>query len=65
MKQALQRYSHILSADDHYTSWQEVVLSFLNYYVMHKVNACLTLLCNFFFLFQLTEKSDFFLPGFS
>ncbi|KAF7830212.1 Protein isoform A [Senna tora] len=24
MKQALQRYSHILSADDHYTSWQEV-----------------------------------------
>ncbi|XP_026408536.1 uncharacterized protein LOC113303692 isoform X1 [Papaver somniferum] len=24
MRQALQRYSHILSADDHYTSWQEV-----------------------------------------
>ncbi|KAL5074247.1 hypothetical protein RYX36_013231 [Vicia faba] len=24
MKQDLQRYSHILSADDHYTSWQEV-----------------------------------------
>lgn len=24
MKQALQRYSHILSADDHHTSWQEV-----------------------------------------
>ncbi|XP_061346174.1 uncharacterized protein LOC133291864 [Gastrolobium bilobum] len=24
MKQALQRYSHILSADDHYTSWREV-----------------------------------------
>ncbi|KAG5045249.1 hypothetical protein JHK82_014634 [Glycine max] len=24
MKQALQRYSHILSADDHYASWQEV-----------------------------------------
>ncbi|KAG2699968.1 hypothetical protein I3760_07G212600 [Carya illinoinensis] len=24
MKQALQRYSHILSADDHYSSWQEV-----------------------------------------
>ncbi|KAK7283046.1 hypothetical protein RIF29_12273 [Crotalaria pallida] len=24
MKQALQSYSHILSADDHYTSWQEV-----------------------------------------
>ncbi|XP_054798123.1 uncharacterized protein LOC129303101 isoform X2 [Prosopis cineraria] len=24
MKQALQKYSHILSADDHYTSWQEV-----------------------------------------
>ncbi|KAL1300935.1 hypothetical protein HN51_045559 [Arachis hypogaea] len=24
MKQALQRYSHILNADDHYTSWQEV-----------------------------------------
>ncbi|KAJ7958696.1 Zinc finger FYVE domain protein [Quillaja saponaria] len=23
-RQALQRYSHILSADDHYTSWQEV-----------------------------------------
>lgn len=26
MKQALQRYSHILSADDHYSSWQEVVI---------------------------------------
>ncbi|KAH9761009.1 zinc finger FYVE domain-containing protein [Citrus sinensis] len=24
MRQALQRYSHILSADDHYSSWQEV-----------------------------------------
>ncbi|KAL2346823.1 hypothetical protein Fmac_000823 [Flemingia macrophylla] len=24
MKQALQRYSHILNADDHYASWQEV-----------------------------------------
>ncbi|KAI3977360.1 hypothetical protein MKX01_000273 [Papaver californicum] len=24
MRQALQRYSHILSADDHYASWQEV-----------------------------------------
>ncbi|XP_030492459.2 uncharacterized protein LOC115708351 isoform X1 [Cannabis sativa] len=24
MKQALQRYSHILSADNHYSSWQEV-----------------------------------------
>lgn len=33
MKQALQRYSHILSADDHYTSWQEVVFFHLNFYM--------------------------------
>jgi hypothetical protein len=24
MKQSLQRYGHIMSADDHYTRWQEV-----------------------------------------
>lgn len=40
MKQDLQRYSHILSADDHYTSWQEVVLPFLNYYISIPQTIC-------------------------
>lgn len=26
MRQALQRYSHILGADDRYSSWQEVTV---------------------------------------
>lgn len=40
MKQALQRYSHILSADDHYTSWQEVVISSLNCYMSNAQKLC-------------------------
>lgn len=40
MKQDLQRYSHILSADDHYTSWQEVVISSLNCYTSNAKKLC-------------------------
>lgn len=43
MKQALQRYSHILSADDHYRSWQEVLFFHLNCYMSD-----VEILCQFY-----------------
>jgi hypothetical protein len=51
MKQSLQRYGHIMSADDHYTRWQDVI---------HKDQQA-NLLCNAFqFLLQYRLHLCFF-----
>lgn len=50
MKQSLQRYGHIMTADDHYTRWQEVTQS-----NVHKILTKPTLLPFFLKIIQMQQ----------